>query len=463
MLINIKKEKMKKLIRKTAIVLLWLILWQLFACWVNNSVLFASPLDTVKALGMLVVEVDFFKTLLVSLGKVTIGFLLGLLTGAVLGTFGAKKDWVDDLLRPVLSFMKSVPVAAFVVLLLIWWGSRWLSVAIVFVVVFPYIYFAFCEGLKQVDCYMLEVAKVYQMPRKNQWYYLYRRALKPFMDNALKLSFGLAWKSGVAAEVIGTPNCSIGEGLYMAKTHLNTPEVFAWIVVILLLSTLYEKAGMLVWMRFCHWKPKCKGPVFREKVDKGFTEGTWVISKSFGDKEVWKKQEIQLSAGQIYTLQAPSGRGKTTMLRILAGLEANEEASAKSNQQTEKSTILCSMVFQEDRLLLEETPLVNIEMVLGSCRRQEIWENLLEVIPELETQQTCQMLSGGMRRRVCLVRAMLSHAELILLDEPFTGVDEQTKQQMAEYILSMQQGRTIVVVTHQEKDAKMLNSTHFKL
>ena len=151
------------------------------------------------------------------------------------------------------------------------------------------------------------------------------------------------------------------------------------------------------------------------------------------------------------------------MLRILAGLEANEEASAKSNQQTEKGTVLCSMVFQEDRLLLEETPLVNIEMVLGSCRRQEIWENLLEVIPELETQQTCQMLSGGMRRRVCLVRAMLSHAELILLDEPFTGVDEQTKQQMAEYILSMQQGRTIVVVTHQEKDAKMLNSTHFKL
>ncbi|MBQ9123122.1 MAG: ABC transporter permease subunit, partial [Lachnospiraceae bacterium] len=156
---------MKKLIRKTAIVLLWLILWQLFACWVNNSVLFASPLDTVKALGMLVVEVDFFKTLLVSLGKITIGFLLGLLAGAVLGTFGAKKDWVDDLLRPVLSFMKSVPVAAFVVLLLIWWGSRWLSVAIVFVVVFPYIYFAFCEGLKQVDCSMLEVAKVYQMPR----------------------------------------------------------------------------------------------------------------------------------------------------------------------------------------------------------------------------------------------------------------------------------------------------------
>ncbi len=182
---------------------------------------------------------------------------------------------------------------------------------------------------------------------------------------------------------------------------------------------------------------------------------------------IWDKQEIHLWAGNIYTWQAPSGRGKTTLLRILAGLEANQ-ATGLTRSQSEKTglghgTMNCSMVFQEDRLILEETPLVNIEMVLGSHRRQEIWENLRDVIPELEAQQTCQMLSGGMRRRVCLVRAMLSNAELILLDEPFAGLDEDTKERMADYILKMQKGRCIVVVTHQETDREMLNSIHWKM
>ena len=148
----------QKIIRKTAILLIWLVIWQLVSMLVGNKVLFASPLETLKALGLLCVEADFAKILIFSSLKLSLGFVLGLLLGAVFGCLGAKKKWMNDFLRPLLSFMKSVPVAAFVVLLLVWWGSKWLSVAIVFVVVFPHIYMAFYEGLRQVDEQMLEVA-----------------------------------------------------------------------------------------------------------------------------------------------------------------------------------------------------------------------------------------------------------------------------------------------------------------
>lgn len=446
------KNKSKKRTR-IVIWLVWLIMWQILSLIVNNEVLLASPLETLRALVRLFQEEDFAVVLLTSSLKLSLGFVLGLLAGGVLGCLGAKKRWIDEALRPILSFMKSVPVAAFVVLLLVWWGSKWLSVAIVFVVVFPHIYMSFCQGLLQTDAQMLEVARVFEIATFNKIFYLYRKALRPFLGNALKLSLGLSWKSGVAAEVIGTPDYSIGEALYMAKTHLNTSEVFAWIVVILTLSALFEKGGLWLFESFCNWRPRCKEPVRGEKVERQALK--YSLSKSYGEYVIWDELNLELEKGKIYTIQAPSGRGKTTLLRLLAGLETNE------TEVVEEAT--CSMLFQEDRLLFDETPLTNIEFCIGSKRRKEIRRHLKELIPELEENQTCQMLSGGMRRRVCIAAAMLADSELVLLDEPFSGLDEDTKKRMAKYILEMQRERTIVVVTHQEKDAKMLNSTHFKL
>lgn len=472
-------QKQAKRVRQTVIWLVWLIAWQVAAMLVGNEVLFAGPRETLKALARLLAEADFGRILLTSSLKLSIGFVLGLLAGGIFGCLGAKKKWINDVLSPFLSFMKSVPVAAFVVMLLVWWGSKWLSVAIVFIVVFPHIYMAFLEGINQTDTQMLEVAKVFEIPAFNKVFYLYRKALQPFLTNGLKLSLGLSWKSGVAAEVIGTPDYSIGEALYMAKTHLNTAEVFAWIIVILALSTLFEKVGLWLFERFCSWNPKCKAPVRKsgntggnmtDEINTVPADGRtgkyrYTISKSYGDHVIWDNFTLELEKGKIYTLQAPSGRGKTTLLRVLAGLEENRALPAadmgggKSNAEMRP----VSMAFQEDRLLLEETPLTNIELCIGSDRREEIKIHLLELIPELNENQTCRELSGGMKRRVCLVRAMMAQSDMVLLDEPFAGLDETTRQKAIEYILKTQKGRMILVVTHHENDAKMLNSTHFDM
>lgn len=107
---------------------------------------------------------------------------------------------------------------------------------------------------------MLQMAEVYRLPGFSRFFYVYRPALKPFLYSSMKISLGMCWKSGVAAEVIGLPDFSIGEGLYFSKITLNTAGVFAWTGVIILLSILFEKLVLNGTERFLNWEPEVKKP-----------------------------------------------------------------------------------------------------------------------------------------------------------------------------------------------------------
>ncbi len=167
-------------------------------------------------------------------------FLLGAVLALLLAAISYRYP-LAEVLRPFMVFCKAVPVAVFAVLLLIWWGSSMLAVAICFLVVFPNIYLNTLEGLKSADRGLLEMAEVFRLPLGTQFFYIYRPALKPFLLSAFQLSLGMCWKSGVAAEVIGTPSHSIGGALYLAKIYLDTADLFAWTAVIVVLSVFFEK------------------------------------------------------------------------------------------------------------------------------------------------------------------------------------------------------------------------------
>jgi len=132
--------------------------------------------------------------------------------------------------------MRSVPVASFVIAALIWVPSRRLSLLIVAVIVLPVVYAGTLDGLRQIDPRLTEMARVFRMPRTNRLRCVALPALMPSLTSALSVAMGLAWKSGVAAEVIGIPGGSIGEKLYKAKVYLATPDLFAWTLTIVLLS-----------------------------------------------------------------------------------------------------------------------------------------------------------------------------------------------------------------------------------
>ena len=452
-----KKENLRKVI----IILAWVLVWHIMARAVDNSILLVTPLQAFRELLSMLGDLKFYQTLGLSLLRIGSGFLAGFATAVALAALSSRRPLFEEALSPVMTLLKAIPVASFVVLLLIWWGSSFLAVAICFVVVLPNIYINTLEGLKNTDRQLLEMAQVFHMPAKNRFFYIYRPAIAPFLYSGMRISLGMCWKSGVAAEVIGTPDRSIGEGLYLSKIYLNTAGVFAWTAIIILLSVLFEK--LVLWLANCFfkWQPACGRAAARESTPKKTTKsapekasGEMVentpeesvgrlevshVCKAFGSQQVLSDFSTVYEAGQTYVLNSPSGSGKTTLLHILSGILEPDSGEISGAG-------VCSMVFQEDRLCLDYSAVKNVELVTGNPLRAKA---ALEELLELESlEKPCRELSGGMKRRVSLVRAMEAESDYVLLDEPFTGMDADTRARAEEYIRKKQKERMIVLVTH---------------
>lgn len=226
----------KNMPRGLAAALFWLMVWQLAAMTVGQPILLASPAQTLARLAVLVGTVDFWRSILFTLGHILAGFALASAAGAALACLAERFEWVAGLLSPLLAAMRSVPVASFVIAALIWVPSRRLSILIAVVIALPVVYAGTLDGIRQIDPNLTEMARVFRMSRRNRLRVIALPAVLPSLASALSVSMGLAWKSGVAAEVIGIPGGSIGEKLYRAKVYLATPDLFAWTLTIVLLS-----------------------------------------------------------------------------------------------------------------------------------------------------------------------------------------------------------------------------------
>ena len=237
-----KPAKSTKTLRRGLLVtLFWLGIWQAASLLVAKPVLFASPLDTLKALLELIPTGDYWRSVLGSLGRISLGFLLGLLLGLLLGVASFRFRLLRTLLSPLLTLMKTVPVASFIILILVWFGSAWLAVIVALLIVLPQIYFSALSGLESTDRALLELAKVFRVPGGRTAWGIYRPALMPYLTGSCASALGMSWKAGIAAEVIGTPLRSIGEQMYLSKVYMATAELFAWTMTVILLSTVLEK------------------------------------------------------------------------------------------------------------------------------------------------------------------------------------------------------------------------------
>ena len=181
------------------------------------------------------------------------------------------------------------------------------------------------------------------------------------------------------------------------------------------------------------------------------------LSKSFGALHVLEQVTLSLRSGRIYCLMGPSGSGKTTFFRILLGLEQADSGSLAGMEG-----IRTSAVFQENRLCESFTPVDNIAMVIpgrSSRSRIQAREELLRLLPEESLSHPVSTLSGGMKRRVAIVRALSVPSDMILMDEPFTGLDEHTKMNVIRYIRDKTNDKLVIISTHQEEDVALLNGT----
>lgn len=439
--------------RKAIIVFGWLAVWQLVCILVDNSIMLVGPVEAAGALVTLAVKAEFLKTVAWSLARIGAGFLAGFFLGVGLAGLAFRFRLFQEILQPVMGLFKAVPVASFVVLLLIWWGSSFLAVAVSFLIVLPGIYISTLEGLKSTDPKMLEMAKVFHMPARNSFFYIYRPALKPFLDGSLKVAVGMSWKSGVAAEVIGTPDYSIGEKLYLSKIYLDTAGVLAWTAVIILLSLMFEKMVLKCWELYSDWQPVCAAATASGNGKNVKSPAFIGVSKSFGEQIILKEADGRWEQGGIFFLTGPSGSGKTTILRLLAGLEAPDEGVVEGIEGI-------SMVFQEDRLCEAYSAVKNLEMITGNAESAR--KELEKLLPADALDKPCGQLSGGMKRRVAVVRALSAASHTVLLDEPFTGLDGENRQRTVEYLLDNRRGRTFLIASHHREELGMTGGKEWR-
>ena len=222
-------------------VIFWLLIWELAARLINQELFLVSPVKVVLRLCELVREERFWQSVLNSFVRITIGFGLGLAFGIAMAALASKFRRVRELFAPFILTIKTVPVASFIILALIFFSSRNLAVLISFMMTLPVIYTNILEGVTNTDTKLLEMARVYRMPGLRVFRYIYLPQVFPYLISACSVACGLAWKSGIAAEVIGMPLKSIGERLQQAKVYLNTKDLLAWTLVIVIISLLFEK------------------------------------------------------------------------------------------------------------------------------------------------------------------------------------------------------------------------------
>lgn len=175
------------------------------------------------------------------------------------------------------------------------------------------------------------------------------------------------------------------------------------------------------------------------------------IRKSYNGLPVLRDVSLSFQDGCRYCLMSPSGSGKTTLLRIIMGLEQPDSGSVKA------ASLTVSAVFQEDRLCESFTPLENVMMCAGrSINASTLRLEMEKLLPGECLDRSAATLSGGMKRRVAVLRAMLAPSDILLMDEPFTGMDEDLKHSVISYIKEKQEGRILILSTHQEEDIELI-------
>ena len=438
-------ERMKAVAAAGAVAAFWLAVWVFAAALVAQPLILPGPGAVVVALLRLVCDVGTWAILVGSGVRILGGLALAAACGGVLAGVSVRSRTFSRLVAPALSFVKATPVACVVVLLLIWLGSARVSIAAVFLMALPGVYFSLVEGLAQVNKPLEQMFRLHgvwgwRLFCAHTW-----REVLPFVLSCARAVIGMSWKAGVAAELIGMAVGTVGERIYQAKLLIETADLLAWTVLVVAASWVCER--VLVWLL------RASGPVAWGAAVRahgragGSADGGAAAELAFavGDRAPWAPAldglVLNVPAGGRICVMGASGMGKSTLLALAAGECAP-----------------CSMVFQDVRLVEDASALDNV-LVCADTRvgASSAAALLRRLVPGVDVHARVAELSGGQRRRVEIARALLCPGDAVILDEPFTGLDAAARDACAEVVLDLLDGRMLLLATHDAADARALN------
>lgn len=224
-----------------SVLLFWLGLWFLAAKLIGSELLLPSPVQVIRRLFDLASASSFWLTVSCTILRVLTGILSATVLGILFAVLTERSAFLKALLSPLMTLVKSTPVASFIILALIWLGRAILPAVISGLMVLPVVWANVSAGLAAQDPQLLELAQVYRFPQARIIRRITVPSVLPYFRSALSSALGLGWKAGIAAEVLTVPQNSIGKMIYESKLYLETTSLFAWTLAVVLLSLVIER------------------------------------------------------------------------------------------------------------------------------------------------------------------------------------------------------------------------------
>ncbi len=248
---NLAKHYIKKAIIFSVSVVAWILIWWLFSYKFDFEVIFPGPIKTISTLFSLLAKSSFWKSVIYSFYRIFFGLFLGIVLGIAFAFIGRALPLIHNFISIGMSVVKSTPVASIVLIL---WvlvdGSSNLPIIIAVLMVLPIVWQNLTDGFNSIDKSLLEVARVFQFSRLKTVKTVYLPPLLNHFIPAVLTSIGLSWKAGISAEVIAYTKNSIGFNISNAKASFEGDVLFAWTLVVVLISLLFEYTAKALLRRF---------------------------------------------------------------------------------------------------------------------------------------------------------------------------------------------------------------------
>ena len=500
------------------VLVLFISVWQVATMLVSKSSVLPPPARVLQAAVEMWRSGELLQDVVASLRRVLAGFLLALASGLILGIIAAQYIKTYRRVAIVLELLSSIPPIAWTPLAILWFGiGNAPAYFIVFLGAFFPLFTSVYAGITQTEKKLMEAALTLGASRKKVVSGVILPSAFPSILTGIKTAVGVGWFNVIAAELIGVRS-GLGYKIQLSRTLLFSENVIALMLVIgilgwvmvhfiafignLLAPWRIEDETRAKWIARQRWVLKrfARKPLI-PITNKLITEETPLVIrpnenrssimmhhenelslltvsnvfKSYTIQEdrgsatlnVLKNIDFTVNQGEIFTIVGPNGSGKTTLIRLLAGLEKPDSGTITFQGQTVTAPNRNrTVIFQDFALFPWKTTSGNIDFAFSASgvvntNRQEKITSLLDEAGIVQFSHVYPMdLSGGMKQRLAVVRALAVKPTLILMDEPFASLDPLVRERSQEAILTLLAKKpvTVVLVTHDLDEAIFMSN-----